>query len=47
MRKHPQFILNEEKNYSLNNLYLTVKRFSSFFIFNINYILNVNILKII
>src|SRR5438270_581813 len=45
MRKHPQFILNEEKNYSLNNLYLTVKRFSSFFIFNINYILNVNILK--
>lgn len=46
MQKHPQFILNEEKNYSLKNLYLIVKRFSSFFIFNINYILNVILLKI-
>jgi len=46
MRKNPQFISNEEKNYSLNNFYLKVKKFSSFLIFNRNYILNIIKLKI-
>jgi hypothetical protein len=46
MRKTPQIILNEEENYSLNNLFLKVKRFPSFLNFNINYLFYVIILKL-
>ena len=45
MRKTPQFLLNEEENYSLNNLYLKVKRFSFFLNFNMKYLFKVIILK--
>lgn len=46
MRKTPQFILNEEENYSLNNLFLKVKRFPSFFNFNIINLFFLFILKL-
>jgi hypothetical protein len=46
MRKTPQIILNGEENYSLNNLFLKVKRFPSFLSFNINYLFYVIILKL-
>lgn len=46
MRKNPQFILNEEDNYSLNNLFLKVKRFSSFLSCNINSLFNIILLQL-
>jgi len=46
MRKTPQIILIEEENYSLNNLFLKVKRFPSFLNFNINYLFYLIILKL-